>query len=299
MADWRVVGNEGWKVGPDGELVGQGPNTALLTKRGDYRGCIVKVELASSPDIDAFFAFRENAEPGGKVIGLTARLVGSGQSVRAGFAGINGAQAESGNQPAFIKPDEVFRMEFHVRADLLRILTNGKVTAGTSYAPDLHPPGALGLHIAKGTVRIKKFEAPPWLLQVGAKPLDPLGFKGVVPPGDFVPLFNGKDLTGWQPHEKRPGNWRVENGILIGSAPVGGSLYTMRGDYADFHLRAETRINDKGFGRLFVRAAYDPTKIPFKVSRLRNADQPKAARRQDRVADGDRPDWHGRDRGEG
>ena len=25
----------------------------------------------------------------------------------------------------------------------------------------------------------------------------------------FVPLFNGKDLTGWKTHPKQPGNWRV------------------------------------------------------------------------------------------
>ena len=49
--------------------------------------------------------------------------------------------------------------------------------------------------------------------------------------GEFAPLFNGKDLAGWQAHAKRPGNWRVENGILIGSAPVGGSLYSARDDY--------------------------------------------------------------------
>jgi hypothetical protein len=53
--------------------------------------------------------------------------------------------------------------------------------------------------------------------------------------------------------------------VLIGSAPNGGALYSTRGDYQDFHLRAEARINDKGFGRVFVRAGYDPSKVPFKV----------------------------------
>src|SRR5262249_5186167 len=83
--------------------------------------------------------------------------------------------------------------------------------------------------------------------------------------GGFAPVFNGKDLAGWQPHAKRPGDWRVVDGVLVGSAPNGGSLYSMHDDYTHFHLRAEVRINDKGFGRIFGRAVYDPTKIPFKV----------------------------------
>ena len=37
------------------------------------------------------------------------------------------------------------------------------------------------------------------------------------------------------------------------------------GDYQDFHLQVEGRINDKGFSRVFVRAAFEPAKIPFKI----------------------------------
>ncbi|HON06544.1 MAG TPA: hypothetical protein PLW02_00430, partial [Verrucomicrobiota bacterium] len=33
--------------------------------------------------------------------------------------------------------------------------------------------------------------------------------------GEFVSLFNGKDLTGWKVPNPNP-FWRVENGILIG-----------------------------------------------------------------------------------
>jgi hypothetical protein len=60
----------------------------------------------------------------------------------------------------------------------------------------------------------------------------------------FVPLFNGNDLTAWHTVPTQPGNWRVEKGILIGSGPDTHShLYSDRGDYEDFHLRAEVRIN--------------------------------------------------------
>src|SRR5262249_6765402 len=40
----------------------------------------------------------------------------------------------------------------------------------------------------------------------------------------FRPLFNGKDLSGWKTGPKSPGNWRVEEGVLIGSGPSAGYL---------------------------------------------------------------------------
>ena len=76
----------------------------------------------------------------------------------------------------------------------------------------------------------------------------------------FVSLFNGKDLTGWKTHPKQPGNWRVnEEGILVGSGPTGVShLYTVRGDYTNFELRLEARVNKGGFSGVYVRTPFGP-----------------------------------------
>jgi serine/threonine protein kinase len=78
----------------------------------------------------------------------------------------------------------------------------------------------------------------------------------------FVPLFNGKDLIGWKTHPKQPGNWRVVPGtagdVLTGSGPAASHLYTERGDYRDFHLRVEARINDKGNSGVYCRAPFGP-----------------------------------------
>jgi len=78
----------------------------------------------------------------------------------------------------------------------------------------------------------------------------------------FVPLFNGHDLTGWNTHSSQPGNWRVENGILIGSGQGSekSHLYTQRGDFRDFHLRVEARINDGGNSGLYFRSTFGPAR---------------------------------------
>jgi len=73
----------------------------------------------------------------------------------------------------------------------------------------------------------------------------------------FVPLFNGKDLTGWRTHPSQPGNWRINNGILVGSGPATSHLYTERADYKDFHLRVEARTSGGDSG-VYFRAPFGP-----------------------------------------
>ena len=78
-------------------------------------------------------------------------------------------------------------------------------------------------------------------------------------PDGFVPLFNGKNLTGWKTHPDQRGNWRVENGVLVGSGPdVTSHLYTERDDYKDFWLRVEARLNDGGNSGVYFRCPFGP-----------------------------------------
>ena len=74
----------------------------------------------------------------------------------------------------------------------------------------------------------------------------------------FVPLFDGKSLAGWKTHPNQRGNWRVENGVLLGSGWAASHLYTQRGDFQDFDLRVEARINDGGNSGVDFRTTFGP-----------------------------------------
>src|ERR1019366_2537629 len=80
----------------------------------------------------------------------------------------------------------------------------------------------------------------------------------------FIALFNGKDKTGWMTHPSQPGNWRVENGVLVGSGSSASHLYTQRADYKDFHLLAEARVNHRGNSGICFRTPFGP-KVPPKA----------------------------------
>jgi formylglycine-generating enzyme required for sulfatase activity/serine/threonine protein kinase/tetratricopeptide (TPR) repeat protein len=67
----------------------------------------------------------------------------------------------------------------------------------------------------------------------------------------WVQLFNGQDLAGWKPDPNPKGNWRVEDGILVGRND--GLLFSERGDYENFHLRLEAKIGDGASGGVLFR----------------------------------------------
>jgi 3-keto-disaccharide hydrolase/F5/8 type C domain-containing protein len=60
----------------------------------------------------------------------------------------------------------------------------------------------------------------------------------------FVPLFNGKDTSGWRLVGNDKHSWKVlPGGVLEGSGPpTASTLTTDFADFANFHLRVETKI---------------------------------------------------------
>ena len=82
----------------------------------------------------------------------------------------------------------------------------------------------------------------------------------------FIPLFNGRDLTGWHPAPGSPANWRVENGILIGSGPKSSYLDSDRGDFQDFHLRIEARLSAGGNSGVYFRTKSGPSGYQADIS---------------------------------
>jgi len=87
-------------------------------------------------------------------------------------------------------------------------------------------------------------------LSLGCKPREDKPAGG----GEWVKLFNGKDLQGWKKIGK--GRWNVENGELVGrwdpDDPGGGFLITTS-DYSDFRLKLEFWIGKNGNSGVVIR----------------------------------------------
>lgn len=70
------------------------------------------------------------------------------------------------------------------------------------------------------------------------------------PDDDFVPLFNGEDLSGWIVPDGDGGHWRVVDGVIdydaLSEASGDKNLWTEQ-EFGDFVLRLDWRIKDTPF----------------------------------------------------
>jgi Domain of Unknown Function (DUF1080) len=73
----------------------------------------------------------------------------------------------------------------------------------------------------------------------------------------FVPLFNGKDLTGWENVFQNGSEWKVtDDGLLEGRKGGEGKpalLVTQRTDFSNFRLRIKFRYRTAGAGKVEIR----------------------------------------------
>ncbi|MFP6763750.1 MAG: DUF1080 domain-containing protein [Planctomycetaceae bacterium] len=75
--------------------------------------------------------------------------------------------------------------------------------------------------------------------------------------GDWISLFDGKSLTGWQKVGNAKSVWEVKDGALCGSGPA-SMLVTTKGPFKNFKYRAEIKINDGGNSGLYFRTTAQP-----------------------------------------
>jgi serine/threonine protein kinase len=147
-----------------------------------------------------------------------------------------------------VRPDDFNDFYIKCVGKHVTIKLNGETTVDDDF-PKIPDEGIIAWQLHKG---------PPMEVRFRNVKFHDLG--DVKASDDFVQLFNRKDRTGWKTHPKQPGNWRVVKGtngnILTGSGQTSGYLYTERGDYKDFHLRAEARINDGGNSGVLFRCAF-------------------------------------------
>jgi hypothetical protein len=162
----------------------------------------------------------ELSEDGGK---LTARMVG-----RWGNARPLPKVQISGGSLTFVSPKD----EEGSKADLVfhGALTEGKLS-GTVNAPD----GGTWQWVGERAPTLYRMRPPRW--------------------GTPVPLFNGKDLTGWKMDKPGPPEWTVKDGTLI-KPPDGPELISDR-PVNDFKLHLEFNCGKDSNSGVYLRGRYE------------------------------------------
>jgi hypothetical protein len=77
---------------------------------------------------------------------------------------------------------------------------------------------------------------------------------GIAAENGFQPLFNGKDLTGWQGMGGPTTNWAIKDGMLSCTGKGGSKWIATKEVFGDFELRIEFNIPVNGNSGVFIRA---------------------------------------------
>ena len=78
------------------------------------------------------------------------------------------------------------------------------------------------------------------------------------PKKGWIPLFNGKDLTGWKPRAgdpPKPNGWKVVDGVYV-NTPPSTDIVTER-EFYDFDLYAEVKLALTTNSGLYLRDKYE------------------------------------------
>lgn len=68
----------------------------------------------------------------------------------------------------------------------------------------------------------------------------------------FVPLFNGKDLSGWKVMGKEAG-WTVKDGVIHSDAGKEGHWLRSEKQFGDYILKVEWKVSEGGNSGVFIR----------------------------------------------
>lgn len=254
----------------DGALVGSAPGVShLYSERGDYKDFHLRLRAR----------INDGGNSGVFVRATNAPVMPQGSPRWPGGyeAQINSTHADpnrtgslysfgkvvGGIQAAPPKPGEWFDMEIVARGNHLVVKVDGETRLDFIDTQRLASSGhiALQVHDARSRVEFRRIEIKE--LSAADSPAPGADVAAAPRPAPavadgFTPLFNGRDLSGWKTHPSQPGDWRVENGVLIGTAPGISHLYSTRGDYKDFELRVQARIYEGGNSGVLFRASDDP-----------------------------------------
>jgi Domain of Unknown Function (DUF1080) len=100
----------------------------------------------------------------------------------------------------------------------------------------------------------------------------------------FVPLFNGKDLDGWEVRQGRPADkdkWSVQDDLVV--AKAGSGWLGTKKMYGDFVLKLEWRIFEGGNSGVFLR-----------VPDVKSSESPSALGMEIQILDDNAPKYKGK-----
>jgi len=84
-------------------------------------------------------------------------------------------------------------------------------------------------------------------------------------PGQWIPLFNGEDLSGWRPTEENRDSFRVEDGAIVCRGARSHLFYSgsvQGADFKNFELKVDVMTEPGANGGIYFHSAYQDSGWP-------------------------------------
>ncbi len=239
LTGWRASENEGVFSVKDGILIVNGKRSHLFYEGpvggANFTNFEWKADVKTFPKANSgMYIHTEYQQTGWPKKGYEVQ-VNSTHKDRKKTGGLYGIVDVLDNAPS--KDGEWFTQHIIVRDKRIIIKVNGKTTVDYT-----EPEGVTGgRKLSSGTVAIQGHD-PGSLIHYKNIMIQPLDG------GDWVDLFNGKNLKGWT-QKNGTAKYEVKNGTILGTTVKGSPnsfLCTEKlyGDFAlDFEVKVDTRLN--------------------------------------------------------
>ena len=228
--------------------------STIATSRSDYEDFHLRMRFRTTDNLRKNFLIRASHSDGdvkhyvfrtGVIYGSPAGYLGEylfktgGRKNDPGQYTTDGLREITAPKLPGLAKDTWQRVEIIAVGNEFRMLVDDREVSAFQDTESRLKRGQVAFRLSKGChVEIRNIEI---------KELNGKGAAGnEVRQSQFVPLFNGKDLTGWENLRLENGSsWKVENGILEGSGGGRGNpavLVSKRQDFKNFRLRSQGSI---------------------------------------------------------
>jgi 3-keto-disaccharide hydrolase len=247
---WTTSGNlESWSV-RDGELLTGGKGGWWLRTQKQYRDFDLRLEFNIPAGGNSGVGIRGSTVGDPAFTGMEVQIYdtyGKDPALNACGAVYNAIAPTS---MAINRPGEWNTYRILLQGDTLNVWLNDVQIhedqklddRGYFRSPEQKMP--LNARLTTGYIALQDHGNPVRFRSIRIKDLSP-----DKDPGGFEPMFNGKDLTGW--NARGNGEWTVEGGTLIGRKGP-GHLFTNQ-SWSDMEMRAHVKLNTRGNSGFYFR----------------------------------------------
>ena len=256
LTGWNVMGHTGWKA-QDGVLIGEtnGPKGWLMSDKNyaDFELSLEYKMTAGSNSGVFLWAWPEGPIDGGQFMEI--------QLIDDAIDDANGANPKhrTGAICHVVAPDPApsapvnqwHQLHLRVQGRQVNVTFDGQkiLAANLDDHRDLFDRFP-GLTKTTGRIGLQLYPGHTDFKNIRVKKLPPAE-------AGWVPLFNGKDLTGWKTLPGKKTDWKVDAGELVGRSSPESLLFSESGKYQDFHLKAEVKLTAEGNSGVLFRTKFD------------------------------------------